>query len=347
VDIKIGIWGASSSGKTTLLGALSIAGQQLQSNTTWTVIGRTEQASSFLADFRETLELRGFPPSTQGVTRLSWAIQGTRATPRGEQISQELVLDILDVDGALYGPNGGAAGSNSPQADDYELLFDGGPVVGGPPGSPAAPPMDNLEELVQHLVTCDGIILLFDPIREIQDHDSSRHMNRMLNTVLQRVYAANRVRGGRLPHHLAVCITKFDDPRVAKHALNQADMLKLSQMRIPRVDNAIARRYFNDLCAAGDGGTASFVQGAIRGTFNPNRVEYYATSSIGFWVGPSGRFDPNDFANMRVVDGSNPTIRGNVVPMNVIEPFLHMATKIKLERDTVAGGRATPGRSRG
>jgi hypothetical protein len=125
---------------------------------------------------------------------------------------------------------------------------------------------------------------------------------------------------GRLPHRLAVCITKFDDARVLPIAerlglvtTNPGDLYDR-----PGVDDA--RELFAHLCEVSASGNGGMPLSVIDRFFHPQRVRFFATSTIGFHIG-SGQmtFEPKDFQNIVPTEHGD-RIRGAIQPINVLEP---------------------------
>ena len=59
-------------------------------------------------------------------------------------------------------------------------------------------------------------------------------------------------------------------------------------------------------------------------TFRKERVRFFVTSAIGFYLNPTlGVFDPDDYQNhLPPVGPEAGQIRGAIYPINVIEPVL-------------------------
>jgi hypothetical protein len=58
---------------------------------------------------------------------------------------------------------------------------------------------------------------MFDPIREFNRGDAYDSLFRLLMDIIS-LAAEHPGLGERLPHHVAMCVTKFDEPRVFKTA---------------------------------------------------------------------------------------------------------------------------------
>jgi len=315
VRARIGLWGDASSGKTTMLAALPLAASQFSGQSSWTVSGNDPRSDSLLNEMRGQLERGFFPPATRGTRELHLVLEGHRKGRDPATID----LDMLDVEGAIFkrevGLDGPAPGQQVAFDDDQRNR-------------------DDRERLVNHLTTCDGIIMLFDPVREESARDSHLAVNGMLNTLLGRTRHARRLRGGRLPHFLTICVTKLDDPTVLFKALNATDLADLAKAPRPVINKRIARAYFRELCDRGHGG-AAYMRNAIATTFADDRVDFCATSAVGFYVEPGRRFTSRDFLNVTTDETGRPRIRGQVTPMNVVEPFIEMAELIYRSRPAV------------
>ncbi|ONH62670.1 hypothetical protein CcI49_00805 [Frankia sp. CcI49] len=355
--MRVGLWGATSSGKTTLMAAMQLAAIQHKPrepggrHVRWSITSADAATGSALERLRSTLvEDHHFPAATLANTPLRLIFEGrvlrpgsNPARPRRERTPPiDFTLDFLDVSGALYYRGGGSGGGEiSTLADgirgygvkDDGLRFDDDEAIAPTPARrPRERGAAQHDELVDHLVRCDGIVLLFDPIRERDraDGDNYAYFDAMINRVLRKVHNAGRSRSRLLPHHLSVCITKFDDPRVLGAALEPGRLAALAnESGPPRIDSDVAHRYFDQLCDRSIG--ASHLRDAIGGFFDPSRVRYYATSSIGLFVGPEGQFNSADYSNI-VMAGGVPRIRGRVAPMNVLEPVVGLVARINGER---------------
>ncbi|MGH8907675.1 MAG: hypothetical protein ACRD0K_14425, partial [Egibacteraceae bacterium] len=66
----------------------------------------------------------------------------------------------------------------------------------------------------------------------------------------------------------------------------------------------------------------SHVQEAIKSHFHPGKIEYFATSAVGFRHGPDGTVDSYDCANVAVDNEGRVRITGDVWPLNVLEPLI-------------------------
>ncbi|MFB9676148.1 hypothetical protein [Streptosporangium vulgare] len=315
---NITMWGAPGSGKTTFLAALNTALLRQEDN--WRVVGADAPSTSFLME-KTTALVRDkvFPEATQSLDNYNWFLIGRERQRRARWLRRSREARALKIGINLLDPPGGAFGSNRGGASQQDLL--------------------------RNLVHSRGVVFLFDPIRENEDGDAFEYFYGALAQLAEQVIAGSEVTDGRLPHHLAVCITKFDDFRV----LETAKRLRLlttdpeDPFRFPRVANEDAKELFQHLCRVSASGNADMVLNAIGRFFREDRIRYFVTSSIGFYVGLKSRtFDMDDYQNLvptlsESADGQSVSdikynteirIRGEVRPINVMEPMLWLGQRI-------------------
>jgi hypothetical protein len=261
---SITLWGPSGTGKTTFLAALSIALIRLGS--VWHVTGADEDSTQRLIELTMGLTTdRSYPPGTIGIAHYRWVLDGqlTRRVRRrgfGSRLAKQDVrigLDLVDSFGELI----------SSKARDRGLRSD----------------------IIKNLINSNAIIFLYDPITEVDRADAFDHTFGVLQQL------ARQARGGagtRLPHYVAVCVTKFDEIRV----LATADKLGLlaydgDPPGFPKVSDDDARDFFIELCKVHPDGDAEMVVNLLEQEFRPERIKYFITSAIGFYVdGRTGRF---------------------------------------------------------
>lgn len=318
---KIGIWGPPGSGKTTYLAALRHAvAHAHESCGQWAIFGKDERADQLLADFTHRLvdeqqfpELTAFASSVSVQWNFIGDIAGTRFDPRRFRrrgpMDSKFVLDLIDVTGEAFG---------------Y---------------APTMVPASVVNEALRHIEESQGLIFLFDPITERKRRTAAYYLNQTLTTLAGRIQRqqSKRMVGRYLPHYVAVIVTKFDDSELFQQA-RRLGMVSDGPDGLPRVADEHAHAFFDALCEGGfweeldERGytSASYVRDQLRTYFDPDRVRYYVSSSIGFWRPPGwtpsarrpgAKFDPVDFANIRFTDGV-PMIRGPIHPINVLEPLI-------------------------
>ncbi len=330
---SIGLWGAPSSGKTTFLAALYIAVTRRRS-TDMNIIGVDDASTNFLIESTRTMTNdHKFPPGTQQAAAYGWTLNmdttvertqssrfGRRVTTT-EVVSSQFNIDLRDAPGGYFGHQ-----PAQPQQPQQPRLNLGG---GGAPAAGAATAASPEAEMMDYLTGCDGLLLLIDPVREHKFGDAHDYFQSTLLKIAQRKLATPGA-SPRLPHYVAVCITKFDHPDVYGFA-------RLNGYRIyddedpflfPRVAEDDAEAFFREFCRTSANSEAEMICSALTGYFRPDRVRFFVTSAIGFHLGQSARFrDDADPQNAEERNGVS-FIRGRVYPINVLEPILWLGQRV-------------------
>ncbi|WP_019629293.1 ATP-binding protein [Actinomadura atramentaria] len=312
---NIAMWGPPGSGKTTFLAALHIALNRRQDG--WKVVGANGPSTDALIRLTGSLATQGhFPAATRGIERYRWYLVGAAerakrfALRRRPPQDVRIGLDLLDPSGELFDQeHSGYAGVHG--------------------------------ELVDNLVNSRGIVFLFDPVREFEDGDAFDYLHGVLSQLANRMLESPEFADGMLPHHVAVCITKFDEIRV----METAEKLRLvtvdpdDPLGFPKVEEEDARDLFRALCGVSATGNAELVHNTLIQYFRPERVRFFVTSAVGFYVDPRvGRFDRDDYQNLLPEAESSKAVRvrGTIHPINVVEPLLWLG------RSLAAAHRAAP-----
>lgn len=305
---RITMWGAPGTGKTTFLAALQTA---LIRQGTSGLVGQDEPSTNELIKMMALLTHdHVFPPVTAGVCHHRLALTGpsqsaTRQRQRfrkrpprrlqGQHDDNVLSLDIID-------PAGGCADPDASGRQERNIFLD-------------------------FLSGSEAIIFFYDPIREFEVGDTFDHTFGILIEMAHRIPGPP---GGRLPHYVAVCVTKFDEIRV----LATADRLGLltymeDPYKFPRVPDGDTREFLDALCKISASQTALTVRHLLERTFRPDRIGYFTTSAAGFYLDRQhGTFNPDDYQNV-IRDGAGPArIRGAIHPINVAEPVLWLCEKL-------------------
>jgi hypothetical protein len=321
---RIGLWGAPGSGKTTYLAALNVAVSLAPKD--MMLFGVDTEATDFLADHTEMLVTdRQFPAATQIQRPLNWALNTTVDRPQRKLMKTVMVpqpyrlnINLLDAPGGQFGSRPTAAPTSRLGLDDDDDNATSGAGAGDD------------EFLMEHLNMCDGIVLLIDPIRERATGDAFAYFNRTLLRITQLKYGQGDRAPGRLPQHLAVCITKFDEPEVYSMARRggYTTMRRTNGTYLPAVGDNQAVPFFESFCRAAQRGNAKLISSAINQYFMPDRVKYFVTSAIGFYMAPGRAFREQDFMNTVRVSDQGTRIRGEINPINVVEPLLWLCQNL-------------------
>lgn len=294
--------GATKTGKTTFLASLQIALLR-QPELGWSLTGDNEGSTRALVQFMDEMTFRHvFPqPTLAQIENYRWSLEAElpRAVRewhwwgfRRRNQYVKLPLDLVDAPG---------------EAADGSQIFG----------------RELSEKLVANLARSAGIVLFFDPVSEVQRGDAFRHTYGILTRLKSQVR-----RGGRLPHYVAVCITKFDAIQVFKSAqlLRMVRQAPMGQ-QFPQVPEEKAREFFEKLIPRSRSDDASLLLPLLQQTFHESRVRFFVTSAIGFYVDPSfGVFDIDDYQNH--IPGKPDRIRGGIYPINVLEPVLWLGRSI-------------------
>ncbi len=306
---SIAMWGAPGSGKTTFLAALSVAlGQQASDGDGWILSGVDPGSERRLITMSSDLQKHKFPNATQSTERLQWKLSkrvtSVTKKPFRKPVAQyrkvSVDLDLIDSSGELVSD----ANYDSPDRND----------------------------LVERLRSSRGIVYVFDPIREAVTGDAYWHTFGLC-AELARIFDQDPAFDGKLPHHVAVCVTKFDQLPVFE-AARRKRLLTVDPddpYGIPRVPDDDARALFEILLEVSGSGVGESVLNTLERYFDRDRIEYFVTSAVGFYIDPrTRRFDPEDPQNL-LPDGDathQDRVRGAVRPINVVEPVLWLSEQV-------------------
>jgi hypothetical protein len=306
----IAMLGPTESGKSTFLCALKHA--LLEQEEDWVLFTRDPASQRLLEEMSGALVSEGsFPLATQAVNTIEWILGGT--IPRTEQTGKwfnrttTTVKEQVEVKLRLTDAPGGLGRTEN---------------IG----------LADRTDLIKQLADSRGILYMFDPIREFTHGDAFQRTDSLLSELLG-VVSPEKGSDHKLPHHLAVCVTKLDDPRVFRTA-DELDMLipdDTSDWGFPRVHETDAQALFRELGKISKSGNGEAVTRLLGRYFHPERVRYYVTSAVGFMVNKrSRRFDPRDTENVYRIASGHPLIRGPVHPINVVEPVLWIVRQLAL-----------------
>jgi hypothetical protein len=291
----ITLLGGPFTGKTTFLAALQIALLREQ-KLGWALDGENQASTQAMVRFMDIMT-RGhqFPKATVAqMENYKWSLTGDarqvltwdRWRFRRKNRITRIPLDLVD------GPGGAADGSK----------------IFGPGLAP---------QLISSMAESAGLIIFFDPLTEVERGQAFQHLYGAL-MVLRTQVATD----GKLPHHVAVCITKFDSIPVYRSAGTLRMLARDPQgQRFPHVPERYAEEFLDSLITMSKSDDASLILPMLKQTFHEDRIRFFVTSAIGFYVErPGGVFDPHDYQNH--VPGKPDRIRGGIYPINVVEPVL-------------------------
>ncbi len=300
--------GAPGSGKTTFLAALPIAlaGREDQ----WSLTGVDTASTNMLIWLTARLtQFRTFPHATSDVELYRWLLYGqfpsqaVRPRRRARQSAErvEVGLRLADHSGEI---------------------------------SSAVKIHKSRDNLINTLVKSRGIVYLFDPVRQSANPDAYDHSFGLIAELATRMRGTPDFVGGRLPHYLAICLSKSDQPAILEAATSER-LLSVDpgdSFRFPRIHDEDAKEFFNGLSDEFRTSDMRRVLRTFESWFRPDRIKYFVTSAIGFYVDPStGLYNRDDYQNQ--LPATYPErIRGPARPINVAEPMLWLSEVLRQSR---------------
>lgn len=303
---KIAIWGTPGSGKTTFLSALDIALHRKPYGLFMT--GTTDASVNLLIEMTDRLNLRReFPPATRAIDYFEWELYWSRPQPpAGMQRRQapgkplRITLRLTDTSGELARP---------------EKLSD-----------------PDRKTLVDALADSNGILFMFDPLREQEKGDAFTTTSGMLK---QLTWAAARKDpgnfDGKLPHYVAICVTKFDEPRVLRTAASLGMLTRdpHDPYEFPRVRDHDARKLLASLTSSAGTDEVHLLLNSLDQHFHRDRIRFFVISAVGFYVDPhTNRFNEDDPQNLVQAGPGKSRIRAPIRPINVVEPMLWLSEQV-------------------
>jgi len=302
----ITLWGATATGKTSFLAALHTALVDQKTDSDWRLRGEDDPSTQRLVSLTHTLvNERVFPKATTNLQEYSWSLVGTmpRAIqewhwygPRRRPKNLVIPLHVVDAQGEV-------AKANRSQGRDVTRQF------------------------IANLENSTGILFFYDPVRDFEVGDAYEHTFGVLTELDSQLKPY-----GKLPHHVAVCITKFDEHRMLDAAMRMRMVEHdIDPPHFPRVPEADAREFFAKLCRLSKTQTAHRVLPLLEQTFDRSKIRYFVSSAIGFYVDPfTGVFDLRDYQQHipRTTPDDDPRIRGDIRSINVVEPIIWLGRQL-------------------
>lgn len=299
---SIAMWGSASSGKTTFLASLQMA--LLRQDRDWQIQGNNEASAHALIRYLDMLTNdHRFPGATSEPESYQWSLTGPleRKMPVLRRLGRRRTKHYVRINLNLV---------DAPGQFDYS--HDAG--------------FRQRDRVINGLTQSDGIIFLFDPVTEMANGHA---FNSIFGVLMQMTQRMRDYPGEKLPHYISICITKFDDAAVYMSAEKLKVLHYHSELGYPQVSENNARELFTSLCNLSKSGDGDLLLPLLMRTFHEDRVRFFATSAIGFYIDPdTKKFDPDDFQNSVWTDGGRSMIRGSIYPINVLEPVLWVATSL-------------------
>lgn len=335
---RVGMWGAPGSGKTTFLAALGIAAAREPSGSIL-LFGADDASTDFLTNETERItRRREFPPATTSTEHLSWIMRTAVEVPVKRRFLTsteirpfEFNLDLLDPPGGWYADTPEMAGATG--AHDAARAARAAALGYAEEDQSAAPLVTTVDEedFIAQLSNCAGLLLFFDPLREAKDGDAFNYFNRTLMKLAQRMLAGQAELRAALPQYVAVCTTMFDRREVYERARDQGYCTPrlTDEYRFPHVKDDLAEHFFVDIAKHAGRGNADLMRNLLYRYFAEDRLKFFVTSAIGFYLDRTvGEFQDRQNSNIDDRDGR---IRGQIYPINVVEPMMWLARCLAAE----------------
>ncbi|MFF8531070.1 SAV_2336 N-terminal domain-related protein [Streptomyces sp. NPDC015532] len=279
----IAVLGAANSGKTTFLAAASLAATTARPRLgRWNVVAESEQAENFLVQQTNALAVvRRFPEATMGPTAFSYVFRAE--VTNGRRVERvDFALNFCDVGGGEF------------RRENY----------------------GRNHVLDAHLGRAGHLVILLDPL----SHGGQAgllipHLQRLA----QEFHESGRLLKGRLPHHVAFCVTKFDDPAVFQDA-RRGNWVGQTSQGDPCVPAADAEDYIAWLSRSS--ADVAEARTLVLESFLAQRVSWYAVSAIGFHRTRDGFLNLDDCSNQTYDENGLRALRGPARPLNVLEPLI-------------------------
>jgi hypothetical protein len=296
-EIKIGLWGGPKSGKTTYLSALKMA-TLLQPDGDWSITGLEKDfpgSSTFLSINTSALRKGDFPKATTTASEYKFEISGT-VSPRLLSGLPVLLRKMAGVERQV---------NFSLYMRDY-------------PGIVFQSIIDIHDSMWTQLAECDGLIYLYD----VGSSDDAYDYVNLASDFLWQLTDVKRRFHNKLPHFLAICLSKFDSTDVFDPLLKEG--LVQQDPKDPRMTP-----YVTDPKKAFEKLADKLVTKTVQSLFHPQRIQYFISSSIGFYAPPNSPISLEDYWNVNNLPGG-PKIRSgrNTYPVNVFTPLMWIESQV-------------------
>jgi hypothetical protein len=189
-------------------------------------------------------------------------------------------------------------------------------------------------EAARYLAESDALVYFFDPTYEMEPrkYHSADFFN-AVDTDLS-MYAA-RTGEERIPKYVAVCLPKLDDQRVFNLASDFECLEPDPVSGLFWVPPRKAKRLFDVVTLERNDRESDYLRTRLPRAFYARRISYHAFSSVGFWIGDDGQFDPEHVCNVvdvqvlhesRWVEESR--VRGEIRPVHVLDPLILLIDRV-------------------
>jgi hypothetical protein len=327
--VQVSLWGAPQSGKSTYLTVLSKADwKPSRLGGLWRVMPADAPTHRHVSASIQAFDRDGrFPDATMRPAHLSFRLlrqRGRLSWLLGAAREADIGVSFTDRGGGDFGPDPGWPDP-------------GWPDPGGHGGGPARTDVSATGVDADALATlsdADGFVYFFDPTYDMDDDTTGRTLNffdAAMTSLSRIMHDRGSLLGPYLPQHMAVYITKLDDSRVFSAARRSYLVETRPGSDLPWVPDKHARRLFEALCRTRMTPESDYLLNRIPELFHPRRISFHVISSVGFWMGDAGGFNPNNSSNVVpgtasggafAEDAHDWRVRGEIRPVNVLEPLV-------------------------
>lgn len=281
-DVRIGIWGATGSGKTMFLVVLRDAGLKKQ----WKIV--PDPAShQFTMESTDALKRGQFQTGTVEESKYSFSM--------GYDVETTVEEGMIFKKKRIV-----------KRHQAFKL------VVHDYPGVAFQNSSETFDKIGDFLASCDGILYLFDPTLEQTAEGNGFYFDGPLLRMEQATPDEKR-QSGRLPTWIAVCVTKYDEIEILEKLKNSGHIVRhggpLPGAPVVSPPSSAFRLLASES-----------IPDQLDTHFLPGRIAYFGTSAIGFYSKDGQRVAEDDSYNLvHTLNGAR--LRGPHRPINVLEPL--------------------------
>jgi len=314
-EIGISLWGGPASGKTAFLAALSTA--LIHYGDGWSMIANDEASEEALTRLSEDLTGKQvFPEATVGIGRYRVMLRGQVPETARKRLWQR----------------SGSERRSRPVTMNLTLVDAQGSFLASDEAG-----TDAQRELIGCLAESRGILCMFDPFTETECGDTADRTLAVCNQLTRTMLGTSHF-AERLPHFVAVCVTKFDAAGHLETAAGRRLIARDADSALPGVLDSDARAYLWELCK--DSGGGEQVIRILERYFIPERIRYFVTSATGFHIErdrerSTVEYGPRGGPIVKYVSNVDPggefgaaRLRGRAHPVNVAEPVVWLSTQV-------------------
>lgn len=268
--MKIAMWGPKSSGKTTYIAM--IYGIGLLSSSKWSVRPKDIASTNFVREKINNIRRGEFPGPTQPSPEPIYYQYEIRV--RNETKSKDDDKELMEIVVDFF--KGMDLKSQNPTSTSEEVVVSFADVAGE---QYVQESLDH--DLWNHLANSNGLICLIDPSDDSDFFDITFQL--MQNLVMKMEQLQNKLINGYLPHYVAFCFSKIDNPEFSNYINKPKELMELLETR-----------------------TGINIDKLISPFILPQRLKYFTVSAVG--------------AEANVRSGRIQSPR-TVKPVNLLEPL--------------------------